>query len=139
MNRVVDASVVVEALLDAGRYGTWSREVLSAGGLAAPHHLPAEVANVLRRGVASGRIPAQAANLAHADLLSLPVTLYAFEPLAERVWELRGTVATFDAWYVALAERLDLELATLDARLVRAAGPGCRFHTAPFADGPGRG
>ena len=62
-----------------------------------------------------------------------------FEPLAERVWELRGTVATFDAWYVALAERLDLELATLDAGLMRAAGPGCRFHTAPFADAPGRG
>ena len=124
---------------DAGRYGTWSRELLAAGGLAAPHHLLAEVANVLRRGAASGRVSSDAANLAHADLLSLPVTLYPFEPLAERVWELRGTVATFDAWYVALAERLDLELVTLEARLMRAAGPRCRFHTAPFADAPGGG
>jgi predicted nucleic acid-binding protein len=137
MNRVVDASVVVEALVDAGRYGTWCRGLLAAGGLAAPHHLPAEVTNVLRRSAASGRISVEAANLAHADLLSLPVTLYPFEPLAERVWELRGTVATFDAWYVALAERLDLELATLDARLMRAVGPRCRFHAAPFGDGRG--
>jgi predicted nucleic acid-binding protein len=137
MNRVVDASVVVEALLDDGRYGAWCRELLAAGGLAAPHHLPAEVANVLRRGVAQGRISSEAASLAHADLLSLPVTLYPFEPLAERVWELRGAVATFDAWYVALAERLDLEFVTLDARLMRAAGPRCRFRAAPFAEVPG--
>jgi predicted nucleic acid-binding protein len=123
MNHVIDASVVVEALIDAGRYGAWCRELLAAGGLAAPHHLPAEVANVLRRGVASGRISSEAANLAHADLLSLPVTLYPFEPLAERVWELRGTVTTFDGWYVTLAERLDLALATLDVRLMRASGP----------------
>lgn len=137
MNRVVDASVVVEALIDDGRYGAWCRALLASGGPAAPHHLPAEVANVLRRGVAHGRISSEAANLVHADLLSLPVTHYPFEPLAERVWELRGTVATFDAWCVALAERLELEFVTLDARLTRAAGPRCRLRAAPFAEVPG--
>jgi len=134
MNRVVDASVVVEALLDDGRNGAWCRSLLALGGLAAPHHLAAEVTNVLRRGVAHGSISPEVAALARADLLDLTLTLYAFEPLAERVWELRDTVATFDAWYVALAERLAVELATLDTRLVRAPGPRCRFVTPQ--DGP---
>ena len=134
MNRVIDASVVVEALLDDGPNGVWCRNVLAQGGLAAPHHLAAEVTNVLWRGAATGSISPAAAAIARADLHDLTVTLYAFEPLAERVWELRDTVATFDAWYVALAERLDLELATLDTRLARAPGPRCRFTTPQ--DGP---
>ena len=32
-------------------------------------------------------------------------------------------------WYVALAEALNLPLATLDRRLVKAEGPKCRFLT----------
>lgn len=131
MNRVIDASVVVQALLDEHRLGAWCRGLLATSGLAAPHHLPAEVTNVLRRGVARRSISPEAAALARADLQDLPVTLFAFEPLADRAWELRGTVATFDAWYVALAERLDVELATLDLRLARAPGPRCRFLAPP--------
>jgi predicted nucleic acid-binding protein len=67
------------------------------------------------------------AALAHEDLLSLPIELFPYHPCAARVWELRPNVTVYDAWYVALAERLDAALATLDRRLQRASGPRCEF------------
>jgi hypothetical protein len=46
---VVDASVVVAALVDGGVDGEWAEAVLVSAPLAAPHLLLVEVANVLRR------------------------------------------------------------------------------------------
>lgn len=127
MTRVVDASVVVAALVDDGDDGRWAEEMLSAGGLVAPHLLPVEVAGVLRRASTRGEISGDVASLAHGQLVNLPVDLYAYEPFAARVWELRHTVSTYDAWYVALAEAVDADFATLDRRLAAASGPACRF------------
>lgn len=86
-----------------------------------------EVANLLRRAVAAGEVSADSASLAHADLLGLRISLFAYEPFANRVWELRGGVSADDAWYVALAESLDAPLGTLDRRLTRSTGTRCRF------------
>lgn len=38
-------------------------------------------------------------------------------------------ISSYDAWYVAVAvaEELGAPLATLDTRLVKAAGPNCQF------------
>lgn len=49
------------------------------------------------------------------------------EAVLSRVWELRHSVTSYDAWYVALAEALGLPLATLDTRLSRVQGVACRF------------
>jgi predicted nucleic acid-binding protein len=65
--------------------------------------------------------------LAHADLLRLPVQLVAYEPVANRAWELRENLTTYDAWYVALAEGIGAPLATLDRRLSRAPGLRCEL------------
>jgi predicted nucleic acid-binding protein len=127
MTLVLDSSLVVAALVDSGEVGTWADHVLSTDDLAAPHLLPVEVANVLRRAAAAGEITADTAALAHADLLSLRVELFTYEPFAIRVWELRENVTAYDAWYVALAESLGAKLATLDLRLVKATGPRCDF------------
>ena len=127
MTVVLDASVVVAALVDGGEVGSWAEDVLRDPSLTAPHHLPAEVANILRRAAASGSVSTDVASLAHADLIGLRIELAAYAPLANRVWELRENVTTYDAWYVALAERLDAPLATLDERLTRATGPRCEF------------
>jgi predicted nucleic acid-binding protein len=89
--------------------------------------LPVEAANVLRMAELSGDIAPEVASLAYGDLLALRVQMVPYEPFASRVWELRHSVAAYDAWYVAIAERFDLRLATLDRRLARAAGPRCRF------------
>jgi predicted nucleic acid-binding protein len=129
MTLVVDSSFVVAALVDAGQVGTWADHLLATDDLAAPHLMPVEVANVLRRAAAAGQISADAAALAHADLLSLRVELFAYEPFATRVWELRESVTAYNGWYVALAESLGAGLATLDLRLTKAAGPRCAFAT----------
>lgn len=99
----------------------------------APHLMLVEVANILRRAVMAKDLGDDVASLAHDDLLQLRVELFPYEPLAERVWELRGSLTPYDAWYVALAESLKAGFMTLDRRLARAAGPRCRFVLPPSA------
>jgi predicted nucleic acid-binding protein len=127
VTRIVDASAVVAALVDSGPEGTWAEDELIADQLAAPHLLPVEVTNILRRAALAGEISDDVGALAMADLLALRIELFPFEPLAARVWELRGNVTAYDAWYVALAEQLEAPLVTLDRKLSRAAGPRCAF------------
>lgn len=122
MTLVVDASVVA-ALIDNGPNGAWAAGLLSTHPLAAPHLLPVEATNILRRAALHGEASDALSSLAQADLLDLRITLLPFEPFAERVWELRFGVSAYDAWHVALAETLGVPLATLDERLGRAAGP----------------
>jgi predicted nucleic acid-binding protein len=124
---VVDASTVVAALVDGGPDGTWAESILGHGDLAAPHLLPVEVANVLRRAEISGRISADVASLTYRALFDLPVVLLPFEPFADRVWALRPALSAYDAWYVAIAEALSAPVATLDAKLSRVSGPRCDF------------
>jgi predicted nucleic acid-binding protein len=128
---VVDASVVVAALVDSGPIGSWAASLLASQPLAAPHLMCVEAANVLRRADAAGDISADIASLAYADLRELPVELFPYRPFAARVWEMRENVTAYDAWYVALAEELDGKLATLDVRLAHASGPRCGFETPP--------
>ena len=124
---IVDASVVVAAFLGPPSVDGWARATLGQLGLAAPHLMPAEVCQRMRRHAALGAREAGVASVAVSDLRGLRVELHPFEPFAERVWELRETVSAYDAWYVALAEAFELPLVTLDARLARAPGPRCSF------------
>jgi predicted nucleic acid-binding protein len=132
---VIDASMVVAALVDGGATGAWAESLLVSEPLSAPHLMPVEAANILRRSTIAGEISADAASLAHADLVDLPVELFPYEPFAARVWDLRDNVTSYDAWYVALAELLGSKVATLDTKLARAAGPRCGFETPPGAGG----
>jgi predicted nucleic acid-binding protein len=124
---VIDASLVYATIVDKGELGEWARTVIRQPHLAAPHILPAEVANALRRSETDGSISKEAGALSMRDLVDLPVQLFPFEPLAGRVWELRANLSAYDAWYVALAESLEAELITLDRRLAGAPGPRCSF------------
>jgi predicted nucleic acid-binding protein len=128
---VIDASLVVAALVDDGRDGRWAESMLLAEPLAAPHLMPVEVASILRGATLNGDISPDVAALAHADLLALPVELFPYEAVAPRVWELRENLTTYDAWYVALAEALASPLATLDRKLSRAPGVHCTFQLPP--------
>ncbi len=129
MSLVVDASVVVAALVDGGRDGVWAESLLVSDDLVAPALMPVEVANTLRRAVLAGDLSADTASQAHADLLDLPVELFPYGPFGPRIWKLRETLTAYDAWYVAAAELLEAPLATLDGRLARAPGPRCGFRT----------
>jgi predicted nucleic acid-binding protein len=124
---VIDASMVVAALIDSGTDGRWAEPLLTSDSLAAPHLLTPEASNILRRSALAGAISAEQASLAYSDLLDLRVELFPYAPFATRIWDLRDNVTCYDAWYVALAEALNAPLATLDIRLAKASGPRCRF------------
>lgn len=98
---------------------------LASNALHAPSHLAVEVTNVLRRHRNAGRLSDAEANLARTALTTLAIEYWPFEVLAERSWHLGNNVSSYDAAYVALAERLGATLVTADARLARATGPTC--------------
>lgn len=127
MNIVVDASVLVAALVDSGPTGAWAEEVLAVGPLHGPELARVEATNILRRLEAGKQIMPAEANAAFHDLMQLRIELYAFDPFADRIWELHHSVTSYDAWYVAVAEALNLPLATLDQRLSKAPGTRCEF------------
>lgn len=131
MSIVVDSSVLVAALVDTGANGTWAEEALARGSLHAPELARVEATNILRRLELAKQLTRPEANAAHEDLMQLDLELFSFEPFAERIWELRRTVTSYDAWYVAVAEALRMPLATLDGRLSRAKGVACKFLTPP--------
>ena len=131
MTLVVDASLVVAALTGGGDTGRWAEGILLSDHLAAPHLMPVEAANILRRAVLAGDVSRDVASLAHADLQSLRLDLFPYAPVASRAWALRDNLTLYDAWHVALAELLGAHLATIDRRLARAAGPECGFVLPP--------
>jgi predicted nucleic acid-binding protein len=131
MSVVVDASLVVAAVVDSGGEGAWAESVLLQGPLLAPHLLPVEATNVLRRLEACGQLTRLEASAAAQDVSAVAIELLPFAPFAERVWALRPNLSSYDAWYVAIAERLDIRLATLDRRLAKANGPTCGFLLPP--------
>jgi predicted nucleic acid-binding protein len=133
MSLVVDSSVIVAALLSTNEVGAWAERVIEAGSIFAPELIRVEVTNIIRRLERAKEMTEQEADAAYADFMELDLSLHPFEPFADRIWELRHNVTSYDAWYVALAESLDLPLATLDIRLAVAKGHSCRFVTPPEA------
>jgi predicted nucleic acid-binding protein len=127
LSAVVDASLLVAAVADAGEAGRWAETVVGSGLLAAPELALVEATNILRRLELGRELSRLEATAAQRDLLRLEIELFPFSPFAERVWQLRRNLTSYDAWYVALAEELGWPLATLDGRLARSPGPRCRF------------
>jgi predicted nucleic acid-binding protein len=126
---VVDSSVLVAALVDSGPQGNWAEDILANGSLHAPELVRAEATNVLRRLERAKQITTAEANAAHDDLMRLDLEMFPFDPFADRVWELRHTMTSYDAWYVAVAEALHLPLATLDEKLAKASRANCDVMT----------
>ena len=129
MSVVIDSSAVVAALVDSGPDGIWAEKIIERHALYAPELALAEATNILRRLELAKRITTPEADAAYEDLLQLEMEQFPFEPFTPRIWELRRTVTSCDAWYVAVAEELGFPLATLDERLAKADGPKCEFLT----------
>ena len=121
---MLDASAPLALVLDPGPRADIVAEQVGAGELHAPHLLPFEVSNVLRRQRLAGRISAVDADAFEAALSRLPIELWPHEVVASRVRELGDVLTAYDASYAALAERLGATLVTMDRRL--AAAPGIR-------------
>ena len=125
MTSVIDASVLVAALVDSGQESRWAEDAIAGDDLASPELALAEATNTLRRLELAGDISLFEAASAQADLMKLDIMLFPFAPFAERVWALRSNLTSYDAWYVALAEALNCPLLTLDRKLSGASGPVC--------------
>ncbi|MDM4762099.1 type II toxin-antitoxin system VapC family toxin [Galbitalea sp. SE-J8] len=120
---VLDASVLVEVLLGLPLAGRVRARIADPDvALHAPQLVVLEVAQVLRRRVASGHTAPRDADAALETLLDLDIVLHDHALLARRVWRLRDNLTAYDAAYVALSELLGAPLLTADTRLARAPG-----------------
>ena len=127
---VVDASVAVKWLVREAD----SVEALelvtswSAAGvtLVAPYLMPAEVANALHKRVLGEELSVAAAARQIELLLASGVELIETPSLHVRALAIASELnqsAAYDAHYLVLAEELDCDLWTADARFYRAAAP----------------
>jgi predicted nucleic acid-binding protein len=120
---VLDASATVEWLLQGSTGLRIENRVYSRNeSLHSPHLLDVEVLQVLRRLVGDKVVRADRAGEAIQDLRDLRVVRYPHFVMLNRMWQLRHTLSTYDAAYVALAEALDAPLLTCDARIASASG-----------------
>ncbi len=122
---VIDANVVLVALVDKGRDGGRARDLLVSGA-AAPHLLDLEVVSSLRYLVRAQKLATSQAQRAVAGLAGMSLQRVPHAPLLRRIWQLRDNLTPYDASYVALAEHLQVPLVTADARLSRAPGIKCQ-------------
>jgi predicted nucleic acid-binding protein len=126
----VDASLVVR-VLDAPRYPSvqqeWERLIGAGRELIAPTLFPCEVANALHQQQRAGMISAERAADGLRRVLRLPIELHGDARLHSRALELACEYhlpATYDAHYLALAERFRVPLWTCNRRLAKEIGEG---------------
>ena len=125
MPMVLDTSVVCGWLLEnqATPYSDAIAQRLQDDQAVAPPLLRLEYANVLRTACKRGRLTAQQAQDAIAQLAELPVEIDAELPDAAQLLALalRYDLSSYDATYLDLALRRQLPVATQDVALAQAA------------------
>lgn len=120
---VLDASAAVDWLLQTAAGQNIEKRIYARSeSLHAPHLLDVEVAQVLRRLVREGVVPARRADEALQDLLDLRITRYPHFWFLSEIWRRRRNLPAYDAAYVVLAEQLGAALLTRDGRLASASG-----------------
>lgn len=128
---VIDASAVLELLLNSSAGLRVAARAFETGeSLHAPHLIDLEVAQVLRRYVATKELAAPRAAEAMDDFRDLPIARYAHVDLLPRVWQLKSSLSAYDAAYVSLAESLDATLLTCDVKLRNSHGHTARIDIA---------
>lgn len=123
---VVDASAVLEVLLQTDRARAVEERLFSGVVLHAPHLLDLEVTQVLRRYERSGQISRERGGQALRHYLDFRLERYPHHLFLTRVWDLRHNATAYDAVYLALAEALDVPLLTTDRKLADVPGHGAR-------------
>lgn len=91
----------------------------------APEVIKAEALAALRGLLLRGELPTATAHSIVQGLHDYSIVAYPVDAFISRIWSLRDNVSVYDAWYVALAEALNVPLVTADRRLAAAPGVGC--------------
>jgi predicted nucleic acid-binding protein len=125
----IDASALVEFLLDRPRGSAVAEVVAGVDSIVAPDLVNAEVLDAIRRAERTGQVSARRAAQAVVDLEDSPVERVATTSMAEAVWSLRHNVTASDACYLITARAFDVPLLTADLRLARAPKLGVRVIT----------
>lgn len=129
---VVDASVLVPALLSPTDAGLRTRAVLSScGTLQAPDLIDAECMSALRRLARAQRLTEKRCQQFLARLRDSHIERLPSRYLIGRAWKFRHNASAYDALYIATAELLDQPLVTSDRGLATAARNSC---TVSFVD-----
>ncbi len=116
---VLDASTLVDALLPGPRNDPVRAALDGLAEFAGPEHLRIEVFNVLRRKAPHGDPISPVLTTARQTLAELNITLVPLPAIQERIWDLRHTLTTYDAAYIAAAEHLQVPLLTSDQALIK--------------------
>ena len=126
MTVVVDASVMAEAL-DPSSSRTFRALDALAEDLSwiVPAHFLVEVASALRGRLLARAITEEQFLHALTTLRAADVDEHSISPLLGRIAELAPNATTYDAAYVALAERHGVDVITMDAKLARIPGATC--------------
>ncbi|GAA2998809.1 type II toxin-antitoxin system VapC family toxin [Microbacterium aurantiacum] len=126
MTVVVDASVMAEAL-DPSSSRTFRALDALAEDLSwiVPAHFLVEVASALRGRLLARAITEEQFRHALTTLRAADVDEYSIAPLLGRIAELAPNATTYDAAYVALAERHGVDVITMDATLARIPDATC--------------
>ena len=107
------------------------RRLAAPRTLHAPQLIDAEVASGIQGLVLGKKVTVPRAMEMLEDFSALRITRYPMQPHLRRVLELRENFTAYDAFYVALAEALDMPLFTGDAKFGRAVGSPAEIHVYP--------
>jgi predicted nucleic acid-binding protein len=118
---VADASAIAELLLARPHAPAIRAALAPHPELHVPEHFHVEVLSVLRRYALRSELSGRRAAEALAALADLRAVRYPVMELAEVVWDLRSGLTAYDAAYLALARRLDIQIVTVDGGLAAAA------------------
>lgn len=129
---VVDASAMVAALVVEGDHASALRGRLRGERLQAPHLIDIEVLSALRRLIRASELAADSADRAVARLRGWPLRRHPHSRLLVRVHQLRESMSSYDATYVALAEAIGAPLVTCDGPLARAHGHAATIEHHPI-------
>lgn len=131
---VVDASIVVRLLQNRGGDAPLRDWFAQHRHVHAPALIDAEVASAAR-GLLSSEVPAKITSARAAQLLDdfagLSLVRYPLQPHHRRVLALCDNFTAYDAFYIALAESLDMPLFTDDRKYAKAPGHTAVIHTWP--------
>jgi predicted nucleic acid-binding protein len=123
----VDASIVVDRLIalnDSKLVAQWDEWITNNTKLVAPLLVRYEVVNVLYQTTKKSKLSQETINEAVQALNRLPMQLYSNPELHSSSIVIAKELAlgaTYDAHYLALANALDCEFWTRDAKLARSA------------------